>query len=528
MKRDFSALQGEFDLLVCGGGIYGAWTAYDATLRGLKVALVDKGDWASATSSASSKLIHGGLRYLETFDFKLVRKALKERKTLLRVAPHRVWPLRFGVPVYGDSRNGTWKLKAGLMLYDALAGDNDNSMRHRHFAPQAFVGRFPFLNQCGLKGGFTYGDAQTDDARLVLELVAGAQNSGAVCLNYAELTEWRESNGVVSGANIKDVETGEVAHIHARQYVSTVGQWSSKQADVGQFCRLSKGVHLVMPALNSGEALLLTAKEDGRVFFCIPWYGRTLLGTTDTDYVGDIGAVKVADPDVEYLLNAANRYFDVAWKKADVIGAYAGLRVLQQSAANKPSDVTRDWELRTASNRVHHAIGGKITSAREDASVIVDVVCAHLGILSSCETGRCDFPWKPQQRYEDWRSEAAAQASALGVDAESAQWLLRRHGDNVRHVLQMIEGDHTKAGRITPELPLIYADLLYCAQSEMVVHLDDLLRRRLPLTILAHWNEEGLLRIAESIANIMGWSASRVCDEVADALINLSQDNELA
>lgn len=527
MKRDFSALQGEFDLLVCGGGIYGAWVAYDAALRGLKVALVDKGDWASATSSASSKLIHGGLRYLETFDFKLVRKALKERKNLLRIAPHRVWPLRFGVPVYGDSRNGTWKLKAGLMLYDALSGGNDESMQHQYFAPPNFVGHFPFLNHQDLKGGFTYGDAQTDDARLVLELVAGAQSLGAVCVNYAELTEWCESNGVVCGANIQDVETGAVLRIHARQYVSTIGQWSSQLPDARQYCRLSKGVHLVMPALNTREALLLTAKEDGRVFFFIPWYGRTLLGTTDDDYVGDIGAVNVEDADVEYLLAAANRYLDVAWTKADVIGAYAGLRVLQQSTADRPSDVTRDWSLRTAPNHIHHSIGGKITSAREDASVIVDTVCAHLGWASSCETDQCDLPWKPQQAYRDWCNAVVTRASALGGDVESAYWLLRRHGKQVDRVLQLIEADHSCGARVTPDVPLIYADLLYCAQNEMVVHLDDLLRRRLPLMILSRWDVDALREIAGKIANILGWDALRAHKEAAEALINCSQDKGL-
>ncbi len=184
MKRDFSLLHGrQFDLLVCGGGIYGAWTAYDATLRGLRVAIVEQGDWADATSSASSKLIHGGLRYLESFDFKLVRKSLAERHMLLAMAPHRVWPLRFGVPVYADSRVGSLRLKAGLTLYDFLAGRSGKmlaspDMAHRHFDRQAFAARFPFLDTAGLKGGFTYTDAQTDDARLVLELIDGAMGAG--------------------------------------------------------------------------------------------------------------------------------------------------------------------------------------------------------------------------------------------------------------------------------------------------------------------------------------------------------------
>ena len=184
MKRDFSLLAGRhFDLLVCGGGIYGAWTAYDAALRGLSVAIIEQGDWAAATSSASSKLIHGGLRYLETYDFKLVRKAILERQMLLEMAPHRVWPLRFGVPVYADSRIGTLQLKAGLILYDFLAGFPGPDIAHHHFDRKAFAERFSALDSEGLKGGFTYGDAQTDDARLVLELIAGAMAAGAMCVN---------------------------------------------------------------------------------------------------------------------------------------------------------------------------------------------------------------------------------------------------------------------------------------------------------------------------------------------------------
>ena len=266
MKRDFAALQNEFDLLVCGGGIYGAWTAYDAAQRGLKVALVEQGDWAGATSSASSKLIHGGLRYLETYDFKLVKKALAEREHLLRIAPHRVWPLRFGVPVYADSRNGMLKLEAGLTLYDLLAGGPDEQMRHRCHDRAHFAEHFPWLDETKLKGGFTYGDAQTDDARLVLELVAGAIAHGAVCVNYAKLVEWNEEGGQVCGATVRDEVGNASVQVHARQCVATSGQWLAADDAGRTWCRLTKGVHLVMPGLGTNEALLLTAKSDGEGF----------------------------------------------------------------------------------------------------------------------------------------------------------------------------------------------------------------------------------------------------------------------
>jgi len=518
MRRDFPALRSDFDLLVCGGGIYGAWTAYDAALRGLKVALVEQGDWASATSSASSKLIHGGLRYLETFDFKLVRKALKERRMLLRAAPHRVWPLRFGVPVYEDSRNGMLKLKAGLTLYDALAGFPDDQMRHRHFGQPDFSEHFPFLDEEALMGGFTYGDAQTDDARLVMELVSGAISRGAVCVNYAKLAGWNEERGQVSGAMVEDLVSGETAQVRARQCVSTAGQWTTMHPQAKDWCRLSKGVHMVMPALPTSEAILLTAKEDGRVFFIIPWYGRTLLGTTDTDYRGDVDHVVVEDGDVDYLLAAANRYLKTAWRKEDVIGSYAGVRVMKQSDAAHPSDASRDWELKTASNGLHHAIGGKLTSAREDAAAIVDAACERLGVAGACATNGKNFPWKPQQDFAAWRDAIMTQAQRLGIDAESAQWLMRRHGARVEQVFDMVEKAPRLAARIDSALPLICADLLLCARDEMALHLSDLLRRRMPLLILAQLSAAEVRVLAELVAPALGWDEARIAREVRGCL----------
>jgi len=514
MKRDFLALHGQFDLLVCGGGIYGAWTAYDAALRGLKVALVEQGDWAGGTSSASSKLIHGGLRYLETYDFKLVRKALKERRLLLQAAPHRVWPLRFGVPVYEDSRNGTLLLKAGLTLYDMLAGFPDRQMRHLHLDCAEFSAHFPFLDQRTLKGGFTYGDAQTDDARLVLELVAGAMAHGAVCVNYARLAAWNEERGQVCGATVLDVESGVMAQVHAKQCVNTAGQWMAATAQGRSWCRLSKGIHLVLPALPTNEAILLTAKEDGRVFFIIPWYGRTLLGTTDTDYRGDVDGVGVEQGDVEYLLAAANHYLKAAWTKADVIGSYAGVRVLKQSDAAHPSDASRDWEMKAAGNGLLHVIGGKLTSAREDAAVVVDAICVRLKVTTGCATGGRAFPWRPQQDFTAWTEVVGARTRQLGIDAESANWLLRRHGVCVEKVLRIVEEKPQLAQRIVAELPFIHADLLQCARDEMVLHLPDLLRRRMPLLILAQLSTPAVRHLAELVAPELGWDEARIAQEV--------------
>ncbi|KAF0206349.1 MAG: glycerol-3-phosphate [Gallionellaceae bacterium] len=517
MKRDPASLtSSQFDLLVCGGGIYGAWTAYDAALRGLKVALVEQGDWAGATSSASSKLIHGGLRYLESYDFKLVKKALTERGMLLETAPHRVWPLRFGVPVYAHSRIFRLQLKAGLVLYDLLARISDAGMCHRYFNRSKFAQRFSALSPDGLRGGFTYADAQTDDARLVLELVAGAMDAGAVCVNYCELIE--SSIPPARGkeqfcATVRDKLNGQSFVVQTRQVVHTTGQWLTASEISRAWCRLSKGVHLILPKMLGEEALLLTAKSDGRVFFMIPWYGLTLVGTTDTDYRGDIEHVDVEKADVEYLLREVNHYFNTQWAQGDVIGSYAGVRVMRQSDDASPSAVSRDWELKTAGNGVFYSVGGKLTSARGDVAVIVDAVCAQLEVDISCRTKGRVFPWAPDD-FTAWSEAVVEQAQRLGIDAESAKWLMRRHGKRTSAILRDVEINSALATRIVPALPFIYADLLFCAREEMVVYLDDLLRRRMPLLILAKLTESELGLIAQAVAEILGWDEAKSKQEV--------------
>ncbi|MEQ1531361.1 MAG: glycerol-3-phosphate dehydrogenase/oxidase, partial [Methylococcales bacterium] len=429
MIRDFCKLSGQtFDVLVCGGGIYGAWTAYDAALRGLKVALVDQGDWAQATSSASSKLVHGGLRYLETLDVKLVKKALKERQMLMQAAPHRVWPLRFGIPVFADSRLGNVQLKIGLALYDFLAGISHTKTAHQYLSKARFAQRFPAVDTTQLSNGFTYLDAQTDDARLVLEIVAGALAAGAACVNYCQVADIKQQDRHRYTATVQDKINSQTALIVAKQVVNTIGQWTGAVHEH----QLSKGVHLILPKILNDEALLLTAKADGRVFFIIPWYGRTLLGTTDTYYSGAIDALSVSQEDIDYLLSAANWVLKtVAWTPADIIGQFVGLRVLKANHKNSPSGASRDWQLVGSENGVLHSIGGKLTSAREDAAQIVDRLCADLAIKQPSQTDGRAFPWRPAADYAIWHPLAMAQAVTLGVDRESAHWLLSRHGNRI-------------------------------------------------------------------------------------------------
>jgi glycerol-3-phosphate dehydrogenase len=520
MQRDFSQLSKQtFDVLVCGGGIYGAWTAYDAALRGLKVAIVDKGDWACATSSASSKLIHGGLRYLETFDFKLVKKTLAERRMFLQAAPHRVWPLRFGVPAYKNSRLGLFRLKIGLSLYDFLAGNVPKAQKHQYHSKADFLQHFPYLDPIGLTGGFTYFDAQTDDARFVLELIDGACTAGAVCVNYCEAIELTTKNGKICGAIVHDKITDETLAIAASLVVDTTGRWSSFFQKDGASSRLSKGIHLILPKVLNDEALLLTAQSDGRVFFIIPWYGLTLLGTTDSNYNGDIENIPITNEDIRYLLSEANQVLKtVNWTEQDIIGKFAGVRVLQNSISDSPSRISRDWILKTAPNGLLSSIGGKFTSAREDAAIIVDKICANLGIRVSCPTFSKAFPWLSNTNYQALLDISIAKAQQLGIDKESAILLARRHGNRVSEVFQLCELDSTLVKRITPELPLIMADLVFCSRNEMVMHLDDLLRRRMPLLILAKITPDELSNLAHCTAKSQGWDAKKTDDEIKSCL----------
>jgi glycerol-3-phosphate dehydrogenase len=338
-------------------------------------------------------------------------------------------------------------------------------------------------------------------------------------VNYCKLISLVQTKGQVHAAVVQNQLDGVSVEVRAKQIVYTSGQWSALEQESSQWCRVTKGVHLLMPSTHTDEALLLTAKADGRVFFMIPWYGLTLVGTTDTDYSGDMQNVTVDEADVAYLLEASNRYLKVAWTQADVIGSYAGLRVMKRSDKSAPSAVSRDWELKTASNGVHYSIGGKITSAREDAAVVVDKICALFETNLVCASKNSMLPWAPEGDYAGWSAAASACATQLGIDAESSKWLLRRHGKRVIEILRDIENNPAWAERIVPSAPLIYADLLFCARNEMVVHLHDLLRRRMPLLILARLNEAELRAIAQRVAGLLGWDADKTESEVASCIL---------
>ncbi len=524
MKREFRRLEeGPFDLLVVGGGIYGAWAACDAALRGLRVAIVERTDWAAGTSSASSKLVHGGLRYLEHLWLLLVRKTLTERNRLSRLGPHRVRPIRFVLPVYRGDRRGRRILGAGLSLYDALSPAGGPVAAHRPLSPEEILSLCPFLDGEDLVGGLEYGDCLTDDARFTLEVVAGAIEAGAVAVNHAEAVSFLRSRNGVSGARIRDGEGGSMAEVRASVVLGAAGPWLDGLLDRKgdrRLDRASKGVHLVFPPLPSERAILLTARSDGRPIFLIPWYGRTLLGTTDTEFLGRPDEVRVESEDVDYLISEANHALaGRPFRESDVLGCTAGVRSLRSGGARASPALSREWVLLEPIARLLVSVGGKLTSARADASRALDRVQRILG-RPPCSSPTEDrpFAWRPEGPLDEWLPEHARRGELLGLDPETARAAALRYGSTLPLLHDILRASPEFAARIDRSLPFCLAEVVHAARNEMAVTLADVLRRRIPLSILGRVHAETVVECARLVGDELSWSPERRESEIVQLL----------
>ena len=373
-ERSFTALESRtFDVLVIGGGITGAGVARDAAMRGLSVAIVEQGDWANGTSSKSSRLIHGGIRYLERGEIGLVRESVREREILLRIAPHLVKPLEFTWPVYRRARLPKWKLRIGLTMYDLLAGSS-RVRRHHSLDVAQVLEREPSLRTDGLTGGVSYFDAATDDAGLTRANVSSAVEHGAVAVSRAKAESMTSGGGKADGAIVRATIEGNSARVSARVIVSATGPWQAKG---------TKGSHIVVARARVGNhgAVTIASPEDGRVMFVLPSGDRTVVGTTDirTDETPD--NVKASDAEVAYLLRAANAYFPNArLLSSDVIETWAGIRPLATApAGTSPSSISREHRISRDRAGVIVVTGGKLTTYRSMAAEVVDEVERALG-----------------------------------------------------------------------------------------------------------------------------------------------------
>ena len=457
MKREPASLDQEFDLLVVGGGIYGAWTAWDASLRGLRTALVEAADWGSATSSRSSKLLHGGLRYLERGDVGLVRKSLVERERLLRLAPHRTWPLQFVVPATPGARYRGLPLALGLWAYDTLAPGGLGERRARRWSGRDIRAAAPFLHE-NTASAWTYGDAGTDDGRLVLEVVDGVLRAGGAAVNGATVTVLDDHGATVTC-------DGRTHQVRAGATVVCGGPWAARLAGLPSgTIRLTKGVHLTLPPLpvqdpldQKGTAFLLNHPADGRVFFLIPWYGATLVGTTDTDTQDPHEGPTEAD--IAYLLAGVTATCPhLGWGRRDVRCAWAGVRTLL-SAQGTASSVSREWQAVQTGPRTLVSLGGKLTSARHEAEGLVDLVGQLMGrALPAAPTRQMPLPWTPRMPWADFLATAVAEGRQRGLDVAQATTAARRYGARLPELWERLDDHPEEAARPLAELPLCLAD----------------------------------------------------------------------
>jgi glycerol-3-phosphate dehydrogenase len=484
MHRSLDALrEGSFDLLILGGGITGAGVALDAALRGLRVALIDKGDFASGASSATSKLVHGGLRYLEYGHLPLVYESLRERRLLLHNAPHLVHPVRFVVPFFVGARVPPWQWRTGLTLYDLLAGAG-NLRRSRPLHLSQFRREFPALNHSGLVGGAEYYDAQMDDARVCIEVLRTAAAQGACLANYVEAVVFEKVNARIAGVQVEDHVGGETFSIRARQVVNTTGPWVDAVCRLagdasGPHLRPTKGVHLLVPDRGLRAAFLLLHPADGRVFFVLPWQGKTLIGATDTLCDDSPDAIQATREEVAYLLAGYNRFFAEPLTEADILSTFAGLRPLIRSGPAKPSSLSREFRLFASPSGLLSAAGGKFTTYRAMAEVITDAVVDRLGRRRRCRTRRYALDGTPAERWAVFvKRETSNLGERHGMEKETARHLVERYGRRAAEVAAYLERGPALGKPLVPGEPELRAEFAYQQEHEMALFPEDHLLRR--------------------------------------------------
>jgi glycerol-3-phosphate dehydrogenase len=483
MKRTPEALtEGPFDLLVVGGGITGAGVALDAVTRGLRVGLVEKGDFASGTSSASSKLVHGGLRYLEHGNLGLVYEALHERTRLLRNAPHLVRPLHFVLPFRAGDRVPPWKWRVALRLYDILAGSG-NLRISRGVPAGRLLGKCPGLRSGDLRGGAFFADAQMDDARLVIAVLRSAWLRGARVVNYVEVIDFERMGGVIRGVQATDRLTGRELRIEARQIVNATGPWADVvrrlAGESEPLLAPSSGVHLVAPGRGCSTGFLLLHPRDGRVFFVLPWLGKTLIGTTDTDWSGCPDGVSVTDAEIEYLLEGYNHHFDPPLARAELLGEFVGVRPLIRTWPGTPSARSREFEVVAEPNGLLTVAGGKYTTYRYMAERIVDTVMRRLGLSGRCRTRTLPLEGTPAGSWAEFATGAEEELKRwYGLEEGSARHLVGRYGTQARTVAGYVLRDSSLAERVVEGEPDLRAELAYQRDYEMACTPEDALLRR--------------------------------------------------
>jgi glycerol-3-phosphate dehydrogenase len=508
----------EFDVLVVGGGITGVGVALDAASRGLRTALVERDDFASGTSSKSSKLVHGGLRYLQQGEVRLVYQALRERQILRHTAPHLVHVLPFLIPIFTKdglmNRKLARALGSAMWMYDLTGGLRIGKL-HKRLKTDEAMAHMPTLRRDRMAGAYLYYDAQTDDARLVLEVArTAALDHGATLVNRTRVTGiTKDGDGRVAGATVE--ADGRTIEVRAAVVVNATGVWSDdvRALDEGEHpdsIRPAKGVHIAVPwaLVRNDIAAVIPVPKDKRSVFVVRWGDSTYIGTTDTDYTGDVDEPMCTRDDVEYLLRAINGAIEGTITAADITGTWAGLRPLVKSAGSaRTADLSRMHKVRRSGTGVITINGGKLTTYREMAADTVDEVVDELGDRAPKGLHRRSRTRKLALRGAKGADEARGLA-APGLDQDAIDHLVGRHGGETSVLVAMVEADPSLAEPLVEGLPYLRAEAVYAARHEMVSTLDDVLSRRTRARLLAG---EATAAAAESVAALvapeLGWSA---------------------
>jgi glycerol-3-phosphate dehydrogenase len=522
------------DVLVVGGGITGAGVALDAAARGYRVGLVEKNDFASGTSSKSTKLVHGGIRYLPQFDFELVHEALTERQLLLHNAPFLVKPLGFMLPYYAENKRPlgtpivppfgigmTYLLQAGLTLYDLLAGAR-GVRRHMHISKATARKVAPQLKMEGLKDAYIYYDGETDDTRLTETVLRTAARYGALITNYSEVVGFDEPNDRIVAARVRDNLSGAEMTIKVGTVVNAGGIFAGRiEALAGGEPQIqiepAKGVHLTVPRERiklGNTAVVLPETEDGRLLFIVPWGSRITIGTTDT-HGGDMDNPRADEGDVAYLLRHVNRYMDVNLTERDIISTWAGYRPLVRSKADAvaSSKLSRTHAVIESPRGMVTIVGGKLTTYRRMAQDTMDHVSKLRGdpIVHVTE----DLPLDGTMGLDAARAALQAAAGRFGLRPDTLR-RLATYGGAARDILALLEEDAALAARVVADLPYIMAEVVYATRYEMAVQLDDVLDRRIRVTIEAWDHGAGAApAVAALMARELGWDSAQTAEQFA-------------
>jgi len=523
--RALAELTVPFDVIVVGGGCNGAGAAWDAAARGLRVLLLEKEDFGWGTSAWNSRLIHGGLKYLEKYDVKLVRESLREREWLLRAAPHLVKPLRFLLPFYERNAHHRYLLRTGMLAYDVLSFDK-SVPTHRVFSPDETVDLVPGIDQSGLQGAAAYYDGQIEYAeRLSVEVALAAQEAGAVVLNHARVDRLLTEGDRVVGVEITDLVSGGTHRASAGVTVNAAGPWLDEvmgRLDGPTPDRMTggtKGTHLVVDPWPGAprDAMYYEAMTDARPMLVIPWLGRYLLGSTDERFTGDLDTVSTDDDEIAYVLQETNKVFPEARLGPEhLLWAYEGVRPLPFSPAGPTSDISRRHDVRDHAPQIEgllSVVGGKLTTFRQLGEDVSVAVLRKLGARKRPSvTRRLRFPGG---RTADFERFAEAFRAGTPLPASVAERLLRVYGTRAAGVAAIAAADPALAEVIDQETSAVAAEVVFAVRDEMAATLADVVARRSMLGLSADLGVGALDAVASVAEKYAGWSAERVSDDRA-------------